>query len=327
MGPVNILEYDHERDICNIRSMLTDEPEVIRIFENAVSSSPCAHIFTSYDGKEPAAVLILQRVNQRTMRPFVFVKRSMRRRGIGTAMLRLAASWVQASSYECLEYVFGEDRSIAVFLEKNGYNCLWREIKMERDSLMIDPEKTCDEALKKAGVEIRNYTDEDYWAYHTIVDTAFYLMRPKACSRNWYERPSNYSRQLLAGKDSCNSRYVMRKDGEAVAVCKLICNEVALLGVRPDKQHQGFGSLMLAWSVNKLIPEGHEKIAIGVLDGNPAKALYSRNGFVPIGSSCCYILFVRPDSRPSKPAGYESEEEILTALRQFGRLEEEMSDE
>jgi ribosomal protein S18 acetylase RimI-like enzyme len=254
----------------------------------------------------------------------VYVREDKRRVGIGTALLRFLDRLLDASPYEFAERQVDAEEGTATFLEKNGYGRYFTEIMMERDNTPVDTEKMTDEALAQRGLVIRNYRDEDYWAYHNIVGVGFYLMREKVGMLRWYNPPSEYERQELA-KGYAN-RYVLLEHGEVIAVSKINGNDISLLGVRPDKQGQGYGTLLLSYWINRILREQQPQvITIDTTQGNPAQRLYQRMGFRQIGKRVGYIKFNKPDSRSKAPKGYAGEQEILEAFRRHGMLQEEMT--
>lgn len=275
------------------------------------------------DAGEVVGLLLIQQSGRHSVTPTVFVRDDKRRMGIGTALLRLLDRLLDDSAYEYAERQVDAEEGTAAFLQKNGYTRYYTEVMMQRDGTPIDAEGTTDAALAQRGLTIRNYSDEDYWAYHNIVGVGFYLMRERIGMLRWYSPPSEYERQELAA--GYKNRYVLVENGEVIAVSKINGNDISLLGVRPDKQGQGYGTLLLGYWINRIIRERQaDNITIDTTQGNPAQRLYQRMGFRQIGQRVGYIKFCKPDSRPQGPLGYGSEQEILEAFRLHGMLQEEM---
>lgn len=319
---MKISEFDKTRDQTRVLELLMGEAEVLKRFRGAMESDQ-ASIYIAEDAGTVIGTLFMQEFDSLSVTPTVFVAPASRRRGIGTELLRFLDHVLTDSPYERAELQINADEGIAVFLEKNGYFRYFVDILMERDNTPINPTATTDAALAERGIVVRNYRDEDYWAYHNIVGVGFYLMRQRAGLMPWYSPPSAYERKDIA--KGYRNRYVMLDRGEIVAVCKIHDNDIALLGVRPDKQSQGYGTLLLSYWINRIITERQaDKITIDVTQGNPAKALYQRMGFRDVGCRYGYVKFNKPDSRPKAPQGYANGEEIMAAFRLRGMAVEEM---
>lgn len=310
--------------IDKIYELLKDENEIFNSFQKAKSSEG-DFVYIAENNYNILGILIIQRINRLSARIILFVDKHIRNKGIGTKLLEVSDQIIQDTQYEFTECEFNLNDNIANFLEKRGCIRSFVGVNMERDNTLIFPEKITDAALAQKGIVIRNYTNDDYWANHNIVGIGFYLMRKKACTIQWYDPPSEYEREILSRDYNCSCRYVLVDNGEIVGVSKILSNDIALLGVRPDKQHQGYGTLMLSYFINKIIREQQSnKVTISVLEKNPAKELYLKVGFREIGYYYHYVKFHKPDSRPKSPAGYLSEEEIMDSLRAHGKLQEEM---
>lgn len=320
---MNISKFEAARHSNAILQMLQGKVPLTERFQQAAASAQDS-VYVAEDAGAVVGLLMVQVFDRYRVTPTVYVDEGKRRRGIGTALLRFLDQLLDDSSYEYAERPVDAEEGIAAFLEKNGYARYFTEIMMERDNTPVDPEKTTDEALAQRGLVIRNYSDEDYWAYHNIVGVGFYLMRERIGMLRWYSPPSEYERKELAA--GYQNRYVMVENGEVIAVSKINGNDISLLGVRPNKQSQGYGTLLLCYWINRIILERQaDKITIDTTQGNPAQRLYQRMGFQQIGKRYGYIKFNKPDSRPKGPVGYAGEEEILEAFRRHGMLREEMT--
>jgi GNAT superfamily N-acetyltransferase len=307
-----------------IHELLKDENEIFNSFQKAESAEG-DFVYIAENDQTIQGILIIQRINRLSAKIVLFVDEHMRNNGIGTKLLETSDQIIQTTPYEFTVCEFKLNDNTADFLEKRGYIRSFKEVNMERDNTLISPEKINDMALAQKGIVIRNYKNEDYWANHNIVSVGFYLMRKKACAIQWYDQPSEYEREFLSRDYNCSCRYVLVVNGEIVGVGKIFGNYIALLGVRPDKQHQGYGTLMLSYFINKIIGEQHpDKVTISVLEKNPAKMLYLKMGFREIGYKYNYVKFHKPDSRPQNPVGYLSEKEIMDSLCAYGELQEEM---
>lgn len=320
---MNVLPFDEARHRSGIMRMLEGKEHLAERFKRAAASAKDS-VYVAEDSGEAVGLLMVQEFDRRRVTPTVFVDEGHRRRGIGTELLRFLDRMLDGSPYEYAERQTDADAGTAAFQEKNGYSRCFTEIMMERDATPVAPESTNGAALAQRGIVIRNYGDEDYWAYHNIVGVGFYLMREKIGMPRWYGPPSEYERKELA--EGCGNRYVMLEKGEVIAVSKINGSDISLLGVRPDKQSQGYGTLLLSHWIDRIILERQaQKITIDTTDGNPAIRLYKRMGFREIGRRYDYIKFNKPDSRPKAPKGYANEDEIMEAFRLHGMLREEMT--
>jgi len=317
-----ITKLTSDYDQHQITRLLQGEEKILKRFKDAIASEE-ASIYVAEGDEELVGILILQRQNRLSVVPTIFVHKAKRNQGIGTELLRFADQVLEVSKYEYAECEFDANPEIASMLDKKGYVRNYTVIRLERDNTLISPDVINHQTLKDKGILIRNYRDEDYWAYHNIVDVGFYLMRKKACTIQWYNEPSEYDRKMLADNYSC--RYVMIDHAEIVAICKIYDNDIALLGVRPDKQKQGYGTLLISYFINKIIIEQQaSKVTIGVLEGNPAEKLYLKMKFREVGRRYDYIKFYQPESRPKAPLGYANEEEIMEAFSNHGMIKEDM---
>lgn len=320
---MNISAFDAAHHTNAILHMLQGKVHLTERFQQ-VAASKEDFIHVAEDAGEIVGFLLIQEFDRQRVTPTVFVRGDKRWMGIGTALLRFLDGLLDDSPYEFAERQVDAEEGTAAFLEKNGYTRYFTEVMMQRDNSLVDPEKTTDAALAQRGLLIRNYSDEDYWAYHNIVGVGFYLMRERIGMLRWYSPPSEYERKELAA--GYKNRYVLVENGEVIAVSKINGNDISLLGVRPDKQSQGYGTLLLSYWINKIILDRQaDIITIDTTQGNPAQRLYQRMGFRQIGERYGYIKFNKPDSRPKGPEGYAGEEDILEAFRRHGMLQEEMT--
>lgn len=319
---MTITRITAEQELHKIIEFLKDEEKINKRFQEAISQEYDSVYITECDGSI-AGILIIQKRNSLSVVPTIYVPKSKQNQGIGTELLLFADKILQESPYEYAECECEINDSTASFLEKRGYIRSYTVIRMERGIDLISPEELSEQSLTEKGIVIRNYRDEDYLAYHNIVGVGFYLMRKKACSINWYDLPSVKERTLLA--QNCSCRYVLTHHDEIVAIAKIFDNEIALLGVRPDKQMHGYGTLMLSYFINKIVTEGQiDKVTLGVLKDNPAHKLYLKMGFQEVSRKYNYVKFYKPDSRVKAPIGYSDEKEIMKAFRLHGMLQEEM---
>lgn len=320
---MNINPFDPSTNMEEIKRMLAGNDNFYHELFNAVSSSS-EGLYISQTDNALTGFLSLNRFNKRRITPYVYVDPSYRRRGIGSQLLRFSDRIITDSEYEHAYYEFTEDKRIADFLSKNDYRSFCSKYEMERDNVLIDSKKTSDEALHERGILIRNYTDDDYLAWHNICHTSFFLMREKlGLTPSYYNPPSVSERNQFASEPL--NRFVMLVDGVTVAICEAPDNEVRLLAVRPDLQSRGYGRIMLSYLINMMLQKRNARlIKIAVLDGNPAKRLYDRLSFHTVRYCCNYIKYYKPDSRQSSPKGYTSEEAILNEFRLHGMLREDM---
>lgn len=319
---MTITRITADYELHRIIELLKDEEKISKHFQKAISQDSDSVYIAECDGTI-AGILIIQRQNYLSVVPSVYVPKSKQNQGIGTELLLFADRILQDSPYEYAECEFDVNGHTASFLEKRGYIHSYTVIRMERGIDLISPKELSDQSLAEKGIVIRNYRDEDYMAYHNIVGVGFYLMRKKACAINWYDLPSVNERTLLAQNSNC--RYVLTHHNEIVAVAKIYNNEIALLGVRPDKQLQGYGTLMLSYFINKIVTEGQlDKVTLGVLKDNPAHKLYLKMGFKEVNRKYSYTKYYKPDSRVKAPIGYSDDKEIMEAFRLYGMLHEDI---
>lgn len=275
-----------------------------------------------------AGILVLRRHSRLGAEPYIYVKPVYRRRGIGSALQREADRLMAGSSYAFAACEMAEDAVTDAFLTKHGYIRDFTGLRMERESVPVYSPAQETDALSARGLAIRGYRDADYTAYHSISDVAFYLMREQACVLRWYNPPSQRDREILSRPAVAASRYVLTENGIAIALCRIVGNNIALLGVRPDKQGQGYGRLLLRWCINRIArEEATDRITISVLEKNPARYLYESEGFRETGRYACYYKFHRPDPRPAGPEGYPDTDSIREAFRREGMLRETVREE
>jgi ribosomal-protein-alanine N-acetyltransferase len=60
-------------------------------------------------------------------------------------------------------------------------------------------------------------------------------------------------------------------------------SELLLLGVMPEHQRQGIGSLLLDYFIKNAREQGSSRLHLEVRRGNPAAAMYRNAGFVQVG--------------------------------------------
>lgn len=72
---------------------------------------------------------------------------------------------------------------------------------------------------------------------------------------------------------------------------------IDVIAVTAEARGKGVGSRLMQWAEEKAKERNAKKITLGVVNGNPAKRLYDRSGFVETGSSCCAVgcLVGRPN--------------------------------
>eukprot|EP00559_Dactyliosolen_fragilissimus_P008432 CAMPEP_0184863608 /NCGR_PEP_ID=MMETSP0580-20130426/11869_1 /TAXON_ID=1118495 /ORGANISM="Dactyliosolen fragilissimus" /LENGTH=193 /DNA_ID=CAMNT_0027362047 /DNA_START=110 /DNA_END=691 /DNA_ORIENTATION=- len=69
--------------------------------------------------------------------------------------------------------------------------------------------------------------------------------------------------------------------------------------VLPEFRGQGIGTEILRWCDRMVMKEGGSYLTLGVVNGNPARNLYERHGFVETSSDCLFVycLLGRPYGR------------------------------
>ncbi|MBE0600495.1 MAG: GNAT family N-acetyltransferase [Firmicutes bacterium] len=88
--------------------------------------------------------------------------------------------------------------------------------------------------------------------------------------------------------------YVLEQDGDIVGVSGLCAlpdedlrgaGEIKVFYIRPDKQGQGLGKLMMRHALDALMDRGFPRAALWVLtDNRPARAFYEAMGFAADGA-------------------------------------------
>lgn len=165
MIDIRLEPYVRERDHKTLTDMLQEDPIQAENVLAATAIDNCPDsVYIALLGGRPVGYLTINGFRWRT-HTAIYVKSNVRRKGIGTALLRLADGLfagneaVELSAGVCKE----DDHNTLQTLYRHGYYRGHGALTMERRG---DPLPTGDHA-------IRFYEDADYPAWHRVYESAF----------------------------------------------------------------------------------------------------------------------------------------------------------
>ncbi|REK76807.1 GNAT family N-acetyltransferase [Paenibacillus paeoniae] len=289
---VNILiePYLPERDKPSIQSMLHVHEPFDDMFLKSERMFAEGIFVVRYNGNV-VAFLSMDGI-KRKAETTIFVHDKYRRNGIGTALAAKADQML--SRQEAVERSMGTcvdgDRDSLQFLYKNGYYISYSSYIMERIG----------EPLPDTQETIRTYEDDDYLAWHSISEMAFFNMHERVgILPSFYFLPNERERKSYA--EDRHNRYVMLVDDEIVAVGVIDGRELSHVSVRPELQSSGYGKALVIFLINEIMRRGEKAVKLCVVKGNPAKHLYENVGFKDKSLHHWLTKYYKPDTRLSRP--------------------------
>jgi mycothiol synthase len=218
----------------------------------------------------------------------VFVHPDVRRRGIGTQLLRAGE---EAAPLEVLQAdAVTLEPAAAPFLRANGYEKVWEIWLMGVDLAEVPVE----EPRWPAGIEVRTVRTEDAAAVKELLDEA-YAAEPE-------HRPVPFDewRQVMLGDPSFDPDvWLLAESGGELAAAALNWREgyVKDLVVHPAWRRRGLGEALLRRTFASFRERGVARVSLKVLSNNPTQAwrLYERVG---MSRERTYEVFQKRVRRP-----------------------------
>jgi mycothiol synthase len=218
----------------------------------------------------------------------VFVHPDVRRRGIGTQLLRAGE---EAAPLDVLQAdAVTLEPAAAPFLRANGYEKVWEIWLMGVDLAEVPVE----EPRWPAGIEVRTVRTEDAAAVKELLDEA-YAAEPE-------HRPVPFDewRQVMLGDPSFDPDvWLLAESGGELAAAALNWREgyVKDLVVHPAWRRRGLGEALLRRTFASFRERGVARVSLKVLSNNPTQAwrLYERVG---MSRERTYEVFQKRVRRP-----------------------------
>lgn len=198
----------------------------------------------------------------------LYVKPSKRNLGIGSKLLDALENKMRAVGVEEAVCDYKINRIEKKFMNNRGYKCWFKSNYMMYS----------EEAITLDNYKFIQYEDKYYYEVQRIMSSSFHRMRVSVGLESEEKEPSEDQRQWY--KDNSENIYLLSDNGKVVAVSILENNEIDAVAVEIKEQGKGYGKAMISFSINKLIESNYKCINIWVVDGNPAKVLYEKLGFV-----------------------------------------------
>ena len=293
MPELQIEPYVPERDREALTELLREDTilaDIVQTIFGAMDKHP-ESVYVARLGDGLAGCLAINGFGRRT-HAAVYVTPAFRRRGIGTALLRLADGLfagneaVELSTGVCME----DDRETIQVLYRHGYYRGHGAFTMERRG----------GPLPVGDFVFRNYEDADYPAWHRVYESAFWPMRAATSQLPvYYFPPSKKERQGLAVNRE--DHFVLTVEGEIAAIGHIGGRHLYTLAVHRALQGRSYGRAMASFLVNEIMRRGEPAVELGVVQGNSAIRLYEALDFVVTQRLACMKRYYRPDSIPSKP--------------------------
>lgn len=216
---------------------------------------------------EVVGVGVFTGVSKKTSMTF-YVKPAKRKKGIGTALLKHLEDTMRNVGVKEIVCDFRINDVEKTFLYKNGYNYWFKSNFMTYNGskLAVDND------------EIINYEDKYYHECQKVFSEAFHKMRLSVGLDSTLSLPSDEERNQY--KENAENIFLLRKNGEIVAAVRLEANEIDSLAVGVEHQHKGYGKALLSYAVNRLLDKGYTTVALWVVEGNSARFLYEKVGFI-----------------------------------------------
>lgn len=204
----------------------------------------------------------------------LFVRESLRRQGIGTALLNALEEHMKAVGVKEAVCDYMSEPVIDRFVSNKGYENWFRSRLMIYKGDILE----LNEAHMTAGnLEIVPYQDYFYPESQRIFSEAFHGMRLSVGLPSVLSQPSEDERARYI--ENAENLFVLRAAGKQVAVVRLEAPEIDALAVDPACHRSGFGQILAIFAVNELMRRGHKEVSLWAVEGNPARFLYEKVGF------------------------------------------------
>lgn len=198
----------------------------------------------------------------------LYVKASKRKEGIGSMLLKSLEESMRSVGVEEAVCDFKANELEKSFLYKNRYKHWFHSNLMAYTDckLIVDND------------EIVNYEDEYYNECQKVFSESFHKMRLSVGLESTLSLPSEKERREY--KENAENIFVLRHNNQIVAVVRIEDNEIDAVAVGVEHQGKGYGKSLVSYAVNKLLDRGCIKVTLWVVEGNPAKFLYEKLGFI-----------------------------------------------
>lgn len=303
-----IISYEQSRDREKVMELLSEAPFVLAQFL-AREKQQCDMVWVAY--QEEKLVGVLSHAGRYKNGKFtMYVAPSFRNLGVGTSLYQKADTYYQENEWtERIECTFEASEETRKFLEGQGFVKYCWLYDMVHST----------EPLPEGTHMIRTYEEQDFREYNEIQAAAFWIMKEKVGIRPNYWNCGGNPEYLKENAKDC---FVILDGETKVGFGRIHGAEAALLAIRPDYQHCGYGTELLSHMVNELIKRG-EKPYLDVVVGNPAYDLYKKLGFHTTKTKMIYYKLYRPDHRANNPMNLLDTNTIIEEFRKYGKLRNE----
>ncbi|WBW96290.1 GNAT family N-acetyltransferase [Oceanirhabdus sp. W0125-5] len=219
------------------------------------------------DGEKVLGVGVFTGVNKKTSMT-LYVKPSKRREGIGTIILKALEEKMRNAGVEEAVCDFKENDVEQLFIYKNGYKQWFKSNYMTYTGGEMTIENH----------DIVKYEDEYYDECQKVLSESFHKMRLSVGMESTPSLPSEEERQDY--KENADNIFVLRDNSIIVAVLRLDGDEIDALAVDEKHRGKGYGKALVGYGVNKVLSRGCTKVPLWVVEGNKAKYLYDKLGFI-----------------------------------------------
>ncbi|WP_346937552.1 GNAT family N-acetyltransferase [Clostridium sp.] len=260
-----IKEYKHEyKDEVN--KLISDDDFVRNDIISCLNRWP-QHGSIVIVESEVVGVGVFTEVSKKTSMT-LYVKPSKRKKGIGIALLKHLEDTMRNVGAEEIVCDFRVNDVEKTFLYKSRYNYWFKSNFMtySGSKLAVDND------------EIINYEDKYYHECQKVFSESFHKMRLSVGLDSTLSLPSEEERNHY--KENAENIFLLRKSDEIVAAVRLEANEIDSLSVGVEHQHKGYGKALLRYAVNRLLDKGYTTVALWVVEGNSARFLYEKVGFI-----------------------------------------------
>lgn len=198
----------------------------------------------------------------------LYVKQSIREKGIGSMLIKSLEESMRNVGVEEVICDFKTSELEKSFLYKNGYkHCFYSDfMTYTGGKLVVDNH------------EIINYEDKYYSECQKIFSESFYEMGLAVGLESTLSLPNEEER--IRYKENTENIFILRDNNQEVAVIRIEDNEIDAVAVDIDHQGKGYGKPLVGYTVNRLLDKGCTKPTLWVVEGNSAKFLYEKLGFI-----------------------------------------------